>query len=99
MNREPADVTGRLEHAFDLIIQADAIEARIQAAARAGQLGTASGREMWLAAESAQVIGDGDVATLEAADKAVRAAIDVDDFAPEDLTGHAAVEIPMASTA
>jgi len=29
---------------FDLIIQADAIEARIQAAARAGQVGTASGR-------------------------------------------------------
>jgi hypothetical protein len=35
---------------------------------------------------------------LEAADKAVRAAIDVDDFAPEDLVGHAAVEVPMAST-
>ncbi|MDQ3581950.1 MAG: acyl-CoA dehydrogenase [Pseudomonadota bacterium] len=99
VNRDPADVTGRLEHAFDLIIQADAIEARIQSAARAGQLGTASGREMWLAAERAQVIGDGEVATLEAADKAVRAAIDVDDFAPEELTGHAAVEVPMASTA
>jgi hypothetical protein len=92
-------VTGRLEHAFDLIIQADAIEARIQAAARAGQLGAASGREMWLAAQRAQIIVDDDIATLEAADKAVRAAIDVDDFSPEDLTGHAAVEVRMASTA
>jgi acyl-CoA dehydrogenase len=99
VNREPADVTGRLEHAFDLIIQADAIEARIQAAARAGQLGAASGREMWLAAQRAQIIVDDDIATLEAADKAVRAAIDVDDFSPEDLTGHAAVEVRMASTA
>ncbi|MGH8578058.1 MAG: acyl-CoA dehydrogenase domain-containing protein, partial [Gammaproteobacteria bacterium] len=99
VSHEPADVTGRLEHAFDLIIQADEIEARIQSAARAGQLGTASGREAWLAAKRAQLIGDDDVATLEAAHKAVRSAIDVDDFAPEDLTGHAAVEVRVASTA
>jgi len=99
VNREPADVTGRLEHAFDLIIQADAIEARIQAASRAGQLGTATAREAWVAARRAQIIGDDDVATLEAAHKAVRAAIDVDDFAPEDLVGHAAAEVRVASTA
>ena len=30
---------------------------------------------------------------------AVRSAMDVDDVAPEDLVGHAAVKVPMASTA
>jgi acyl-CoA dehydrogenase len=83
VSRDPADITGRLEHALEVVPQTEAIQDRLSAAVKEGKIPAATGAESLkagiLTAEEAEL--------LKTAEKAIRAAIDVDDFAPEELGG------------
>ncbi len=83
VSRDPADVTGALEHALELTIAADAVDARLRAAVRAGRLERAEAE----AALAAGVIDAAEAELLERAAAAVRAVIMVDDFSNEELSG------------
>lgn len=87
---EPSDITGRLEHALQLLPEAEAIEGRIVSALREGRLSAERDEEARAAALRADLVNEDEVRLLTAADAAVRAVIDVDDFAPEALAGSAA---------
>ena len=52
----------------------------------------------WRVGRERGLISDEEAARLEAADKAVAIVIDVDDFSPEELTQHRAVEGPARTT-
>jgi acyl-CoA dehydrogenase len=81
----PDDITGRIEHAFELVPQAESIEARIKAAIKDGAIKVTDERSARTEALNAGIVSAEDMQLLEAWDRAVRAAIDVDDFAPEAL--------------
>ncbi len=85
VNSEPDDVTGCLEHALSLVIEADAIDKRLGNALRDGRLTAATRVELIAQAEQAEIINSDEVTLLTAADRAVRRAIDVDDFDPSEL--------------
>ena len=79
---DPDDVTGCLEHALALVLEAEPLEQRIREASKDGRL-TAFGRTDLIAqAEQSEVISAEDANLLHAADRAVRRAVDVDDFDP-----------------
>lgn len=87
IGEDPDDITGRLEHALALVVKAEDIEQRLATAAREGRIKAETGREAAEQALSAGIIHADEAALLAATEKAVRAAIDVDDFAPEALSG------------
>src|SRR5690606_16634195 len=66
---------GRLERAFELVIEVQPLLDRI----------TPAGLKDWRLAHNRGAITDAQASRLDAAEQAVAAVIDVDDFAPEDL--------------
>jgi len=100
VNTDPDDVTGCLEHALNLVIEGDELERKIRAAQRDGRI---AATERWAAIREAQeheIIDAKDVALLQAADLAVRRAIDVDDFDPAELgAGQGGVARPIENAA
>ena len=82
VNRDPTDATGRIEVAFTAAITRDAIEEKIR---------KARGRARYTARDMAALVGEGVINQSEAdaltkAKDLIRDAIDVDDFAPSELT-------------
>ena len=75
---------GQLLHAFKLTVETQPIHDRLRKAKiKAWKLGREQG-----------LVSDAEAARLQAADEAVAAVIDVDDFSVEELTQHRAVEGP-----
>jgi acyl-CoA dehydrogenase len=85
ISRAPADITGRLEQALEIVPRAEAIEKRLAEAAREGRLSAANGVE----AAAKGILNPQEIELLERAERAIRAVIDVDSFAPEELTATA----------
>ncbi len=84
VSRDPAEAVGALELAFEAVVAAEAIEARLQAAKRRGRLQTPDPA----AALAAGELTAGEFAQLEQAAALVRRVIAVDDFDPAALAGH-----------
>ncbi len=85
VSRAPDDITGRIEHAFEMVPNAESIEARIKAAIKSGAIKVTDEHSARAEALNAGIVSAEDMQLLEAWDRAVRAAIDVNDFAPEAL--------------
>jgi acyl-CoA dehydrogenase len=86
VNHDPEDITGRIEHALTLTLRSEPIERRIREAQSGGGLPVESGQDPVTAAHAAGIIDDAELDTLRSTERAVRLAIDVDDFAPEALS-------------
>ncbi len=81
---EHDDPVGRVEHALEMTLAADLIEAKMSAAREEGKLETGldAGRD----ALKAGIITKEESETLREAKRAVRAAVDVDDFHSSELS-------------
>lgn len=75
---DPEDITGCLEYALERVLVAEAVEEKLR---KAGFTGTVE------EAVSKGVITDAQARLLEQAEQATRKVIEVDDFAPQELTG------------
>jgi acyl-CoA dehydrogenase len=88
ISRDPMDITGRLEHALEIIPKAEAIEKRLAAAVRDGKLSLPRGPQAVAEAVSRDILTAEEVKLLETAEQAIRTVIDVDSFAPEEFAPH-----------
>ena len=79
---------GQLLHAFKLTVETQPIHDRLRK----------SKIKAWKIGREQGLVSDEEAARLEEADKAVAAVIDVDDFSPEELTQHRAVEGPARTS-
>lgn len=86
INDDPEDKIGCLEYALRLLIQVEPIERRLRDAVRAGKLSEAVNVDPVAAAEQAAIIDSQEGGQLREAQRAVRRAIDVDDFPAEALS-------------
>ena len=92
IDTDPANATGRIEHAFAAAVERDAIEEKIRAAHRGGKKAPT---------DFVQLVRDGIITQAESDALVhniaiVREAIDVDDFAAAELEG--GIEEPAAGT-
>jgi acyl-CoA dehydrogenase len=85
ISRDPTDITGRLEHALEIIPKAEAIEKRLAAAVRDGKLSLPRSPQAVAEAVSRDILTAEEVKLLETAEQAIRTVIDVDSFAPEEF--------------
>ena len=88
ISRDPMDITGRLEHALEIIPKAEAIEKRLAAAVRDGKLSLPRDPQAVAEAVSRDILTAEEVKLLEAAEQAIRTVIDVDSFTPEEFAPH-----------
>jgi acyl-CoA dehydrogenase len=88
INKKPDDVTGRIEVAFQAVLAAAAVEAKIQAAQKQKQLPKGAILNLLDAAISNSIISKKEAELIMVAEKARFAAISVDDFSPEQLGQH-----------
>lgn len=91
VSRAPADITGRLEYALEIVPRTETIEKRLADAAREGKLSLGNGSGAVAEAAAKGILTPQEVELLDAAERAIRAVIDVDSFAPEELTAIAPV--------
>ena len=84
VSNDAEDVTGRMEYALNLVVEAEPLERRLREAQRRGQLQDDDG-DLTAAGLQAGIIDDREADLLQRTRAAVRAAIMVDDFAPEAL--------------
>jgi len=89
VSRDPTDATGRMETAFAASVERDAIDDKIR---KAGKSGRKLGSDVGALVKDG-IITEAEAETLKSATAIIREAIDVDDFAPEELTGRAASRI------
>jgi acyl-CoA dehydrogenase len=89
INHNPDDATGRIEVAFQAVLAAMPVEAKIHAAQKQKQLQKGAILDVLEAAISKAVISSKEAELVVAAEKARFAAISVDDFNPEYLTSNA----------
>jgi acyl-CoA dehydrogenase len=82
LNHVPSDATGRMELAFAAAVQRDAIEEKIRKAGHTGRKALAD----MAALVKEGVITQGEADVLATSNAIVREAIDVDDFAPAELS-------------
>ncbi|MDO9267549.1 MAG: acyl-CoA dehydrogenase [Methylobacter sp.] len=87
INHKPDDVTGRIEVAFQAVLDAMPVEAKIHAAQKQKQLPKGAILDVLDAAISKAVITEKEAELIVTAEKARFAAISVDDFSPEQLSG------------
>ncbi len=87
------DITGCMEHALQLALEAEPIERRLQRN-RFTQPPTSSYDEWVRQLVVDGVIDDGEAETLLRWQRALRSAIDVDDFSPEALSGKGGAGAP-----
>ncbi|HEV7820508.1 MAG TPA: acyl-CoA dehydrogenase domain-containing protein, partial [Burkholderiales bacterium] len=83
IGRSPADPTGRMEAAFAAALERDAIEEKVRASGHAGRKALADLSRL----VKDNIITQGEADALARASAIIRDAIDVDDFAPVELTG------------
>jgi acyl-CoA dehydrogenase len=95
ISRLPTDPTGRMEAAFTAALERDAIEDKIRAS---GQVGRKAMTDLARLVRE-NVITQGEADALVRANAIVRDAIDVDDFAPSELTGRETSTINSAAAA
>jgi acyl-CoA dehydrogenase len=93
VSRLASDPTGRMETAFAAAIERDAIEDKIRAAGLSGRKALADLPRL----VRENLITQAEADALTRANAIIRDAIDVDDFAPSELTGRA--RSPMQSAA
>jgi acyl-CoA dehydrogenase len=86
INYKPDDVTGRIEVAFQAVLAAAPVEAKIHAAQKQKKLPKGSIVDVLDAAISNSIISKKEAELIVAAEKARFAAIGVDDFSPEQLS-------------
>lgn len=89
VSRDPAEAVGALELAFEAVVAAESIEARLQAALRKGRL---TDRDPATAIAAGVLTAD-ELAQLERAAALVRRVIAVDDFDPAALRGRGGVAV------
>ncbi len=85
INHKPDDATGRIEVAFQAVLAAMPVEAKIQAAQKQKQLPKGAISAVLDAAVSKSIISKKEAALIVAAEKARFAVISVDDFSPDEL--------------
>jgi acyl-CoA dehydrogenase len=83
-NASPDDIIGCLEHAAQLVERADEASKKVRSAIKEGII-TAYEDDLFTAALNADVVSEDEVDLLRETEKAVRRAIDVDDFSSEEL--------------
>ncbi|MEM7468411.1 MAG: acyl-CoA dehydrogenase [Pseudomonadota bacterium] len=83
-NDSPDDVIGCLEHAAQLVEQSDDASKKVRQAITDGQI-PAYADDLFEEARKADIINADEESLLRETEKAVRRAIDVDDFASKDL--------------
>ncbi|WP_340123744.1 acyl-CoA dehydrogenase [Methylobacter svalbardensis] len=86
INHKPDDVTGRIEVAFQAVLAATPVEAKIHAAQKQKQLPKGAIIDVLEAAISQAVISKKEAELIANAEKARFAVISVDDFSPEQLS-------------
>ncbi|MFZ2407161.1 MAG: acyl-CoA dehydrogenase, partial [Methylobacter sp.] len=85
ISHKPEDVTGRIEAAFQAVLAAAPVEAKIHAAQKQKQLAKGAVVDVLDAAISKAIITKKEAELIVTAEKARFAAISVDDFSPEQL--------------
>lgn len=85
VSNDPDDVTGVLEDAFAKVTAAEEIEAKFVKAVKKGIVSRRLDRDAIADAVAAGVINDNEAGILRAADEATDRAIQVDDFAMDEL--------------
>jgi acyl-CoA dehydrogenase len=95
ISHAPTDPTGRMEAAFAAALERDAIEDKIRAS---GQMGRKALADLARLVRE-NIITQGEADALVRANAIIRDAIDVDDFAPSELTGHETSTINSAAAA
>jgi acyl-CoA dehydrogenase len=86
INHKPDDATGRIEVAFQAVLAATPVEAKIHAAQKQKQLAKGAILDVLDAALSKAIISKKEAELITVAEKARFAAISVDDFSPEQLS-------------
>jgi acyl-CoA dehydrogenase len=86
INRDPDDATGRIEVAFDAVLAAAPVEAKIRAAQKQKQLPKGGIVDQMDAAVGKGIISKAEAELIVVAEKARFVAIGVDDFSVDQLT-------------
>jgi acyl-CoA dehydrogenase len=84
VSQNPQDATGRIEAAFAAAVERDAMDEKLRAALGKGARAALAQPELGV---KAGVLTPEQAESLKRANAIIRDAIDVDDFAPEELTG------------
>ena len=87
INDKPGDATGRIEVAFKAVLAAAPVEAKIRVAQLHKQLPKGDQSKVIAEALAKGIITQQEADLIAAAEQARMAAISVDDFSPEELTG------------
>jgi len=87
INNDPNDSTGRIETAFNAVLQAAPIETKLRLAQKQGLLNKGIVESILKEALSKNIITAAEAELIKQAEQARLIAISVDDFAPEQLTG------------
>ena len=85
INHNPDDVTGRIEVAFQAVLAAAPVEAKIQAAQKQKQLTKGTILDVLDAALNKAIISKQEAELIVTAEKARLSVISVDDFSPEQI--------------
>jgi acyl-CoA dehydrogenase len=93
ISRLPTDPTGRMEAAFAAALERDAIEDKIRASGQVGRKAMADLARL----VRENIVTQGEADALARANAIIRDAIDVDDFAPSELTARATSSIDSAA--
>jgi acyl-CoA dehydrogenase len=87
INNKPDDPTGRIEVAFKAVLAAAPVEAKIRQAQKNKLMGKGDPSQAAAEALAKGLITELEAGLIDAANEARLAAITVDDFSPEELTG------------
>ncbi|HLF96092.1 MAG TPA: acyl-CoA dehydrogenase [Methylococcaceae bacterium] len=87
VDREPGDATGRIEVAFQAVLAAAPVETKMRHTRQRSRLKADDPAQLVKQALSLGIITPEEADLLEKADQARLAAITVDDFSPDELTG------------
>ena len=93
INDRPDDATGRIEVAFKAVLAAAPVEAKIHQALKHKQLTKGDPAKIVSEALAKAIITQAEADLLSIAEQARTEAITVDDFSPEELTGHASAHV------
>lgn len=85
INTKKDDATGRIEHAFNAVLKAAPVEAKLRKAQKQKQIPKGNVCDLLDEAVSKKIITQDEAKLIVQADKARLAAITVDDFSPEEL--------------
>jgi acyl-CoA dehydrogenase len=87
ISHDPNDAVGRLEHALQKAIAAEAVERKLHQAIKSGSLKVGAEEDRINAALAAQVISSEEAQALRDAESSMRDVVMVDDFSNDDLLG------------